>query len=119
MPEETKPETAESEYVEVGGYTRLAEHMSRQPQLAILRRFGALANATLLYYQAEITELEHYLKFVQDEDSQSDDERLQQYSRSWIRLSQSAERNEVGSLERQQYEAIMKLRKLMAQYRIS
>ncbi|KAI1123865.1 hypothetical protein F5Y10DRAFT_280637 [Nemania abortiva] len=116
MDQEINLDTAVPEFVEIGGYTRLAEHMSRQPQLAILRRFGTLANATLLYYQAEITELEHYLGFVQDQDSQSDDEKRQQYSRSWIRLSQSAECSEADSPERQQYELIMKLRKLMAQY---
>ncbi|KAJ8131903.1 hypothetical protein O1611_g1717 [Lasiodiplodia mahajangana] len=116
MDQEIEPETTESEFVELGGYTRLAEHMGRQPQLAILRRFGTLANATLLYYQAEITELEHYLEFVQDQDNLSDDENRRLHSRSWIRLCQSAACNEVGSPERRQYEAIMKLRKLMGQY---
>ncbi|KAI0110868.1 hypothetical protein GGR51DRAFT_557869 [Nemania sp. FL0031] len=116
MDEESKLETTVSNSEGYGGYIRLAEHMDQHPQLTILRRFGTLANATLLYYQAEITELEKYLEFIQKQDGQSDDENRRLYSRSWLKLSEAAECSEVDSPERRQYESIMKLRKLMAQY---
>lgn len=63
MPPEN-PTTIDGQYVEYGGYVRLAEHMGRHPQLAILRRFGTLANETLLYYQAGISEIEEHLKWL-------------------------------------------------------
>ncbi|KAI0527818.1 hypothetical protein F5B22DRAFT_5248 [Xylaria bambusicola] len=115
MVQETTPATIDLDRVEKGGYTRLAEYMGQQPQLAIFRRFGTLANANLLYLQAEIVELENHLKLVQDEDSQTNDDARQKYFQSWNRLSYSA-CLKPGSPEREQYELIMKLRELMAQY---
>ncbi|KAI1123539.1 hypothetical protein F5Y10DRAFT_270028 [Nemania abortiva] len=109
------PTTPEYGFVEEGGYVRLAEHMGHYPQLAILRRFGTLANETLLYYQAEITQLEHRIKFVQDQDNQSDDENQRLYARSWISISESS-LEDPECPKRKQYELIMKLRKLMAEY---
>ncbi|KAI0117712.1 hypothetical protein GGR51DRAFT_545696 [Nemania sp. FL0031] len=114
MPQES-PATEECEFVKEGGYVRLAEHMSRYPQLAILRRFGALANETLLYYQAEIAQLEARIRFIQEQDNRSDDENRRLYGRSWILLSESS-LGEPGCPQREQYELIMKLRKLMAEY---
>ncbi|KAI0184977.1 hypothetical protein EV127DRAFT_515707 [Xylaria flabelliformis] len=115
MVQETAPVMIDLDLVEAGGYTRLAEYMGQQPQLAIFRRFGTLTNANLLYLQAEITDLEHQLKFVQKQDSQSNDDARQEYFRSWYRLSESANLD-AGSPEREQYELVMKLRELMAQY---
>ncbi|TGJ86842.1 hypothetical protein E0Z10_g1880 [Xylaria hypoxylon] len=101
--------------MEGGGYVRLAEHFSRNPQLAILRRFGTLANENLLYYNAELSELEQHLKCVQGQDSQSDDQSRKQYALSWTSLSRSSlERPDCP--QREQYELIMKLRKLMSEY---
>ena len=118
MVKEPTPATIDLDFVEAGGYTRLAEYMGRQPQLAIFRRFGTLTNANLLYLQAEIAELENQLTFVQDEDRQSDDDARQKYFRSWHQLSNSA-RLDPGRPERKQYELIKRLRELMAEYRMS
>ncbi|KAI1197743.1 hypothetical protein F5X97DRAFT_333812 [Nemania serpens] len=102
-------------FAEAGGYTRLAEFMGQQPQLAIFRRFAALTNANLLYLQAEITQLEDRLDVVQTQDSQSSDDARQKYLRSWNQLSMSAG-FDAGSPEREQYELIMRLRELIVQY---
>ncbi|KAI0206579.1 hypothetical protein F4808DRAFT_454500 [Astrocystis sublimbata] len=115
MPEAANPVPKDPGFAEAGGYTRLAEYMGQHSQLAIFRRFGTLTNASLLYLQAEITELEHELKYVQAQDCQSDDDVRKEYERSWYRLSRSASLEE-GSEEREQYELIMKLRELIAQY---
>ncbi|KAJ2997271.1 hypothetical protein NUW58_g701 [Xylaria curta] len=109
------PETVDLDSVEAGGYTRLAEYMGQQPQLAIFRRFGALASLNILYLQAQMAELEHHLQFVQKQDSQSNDDGRRAYSRSWYQLCESA-RLEQGTPGREQYELIMKLRELMPQY---
>lgn len=115
MVQETTSGTIGLDFVEAGGYDRLAEYMGQYPQHAIFRRFSTLANANLLYLQAELTELEHQLKFVQKEDSQSSDNGRQDYFRSWYRLSESASLD-AGSPEREQYEVVMKLRQVMPQY---
>ncbi len=118
MAQEPTPVPIDLDSLEVGGYSRLAEYMGQQPQLSIFRRFGTLTNANLLYLQAELTDLERQLEFVQKQDNQSNDDARRRYFRSWYQLSESAGLD-VGSPEREQYELIMKLRKLMDQYRTS
>ncbi|KAJ8131005.1 hypothetical protein O1611_g2619 [Lasiodiplodia mahajangana] len=115
MVQNTSSTTVDLDSLEAGGYTRLAEYMGQQPQLAIFRRFGTLANANLLYLQAEITDLENQLEFTQEQDNQANDDARQKYFQSWYQLSDSASL-EAGSPEREQYELIMKLRDLMARY---
>lgn len=100
---------------ERGGYARLSEHMGRHPELAILRRYSTLANATLLFYHAEIAELEERLRKVQERDKNSDDEVCRQNDRAWKTLEGSATLDDPP--QREQYELIMKLRKLMGKYR--
>ncbi|KAF2973226.1 hypothetical protein GQX73_g343 [Xylaria multiplex] len=87
----------------------------RNPQLAILRRFAALANQNLLYYNAELSELEAHLKVTQKQDNESGDESRKHYARNWIPLSESSY-EELDCPRREQYDMIMKLRKLMAEY---
>ncbi|KAI0097208.1 hypothetical protein GGR51DRAFT_566754 [Nemania sp. FL0031] len=101
--------------LEAGGYTRLAEFMGQEPQLAIYRRFSTLANENLLYLQAELTELGHQLESVQKKDSQSNDDARQKYYQCWTLLSDSAS-FDTGSPERKQYDLIMKLRALISDY---
>ncbi|KAI1111978.1 hypothetical protein F5Y14DRAFT_453427 [Nemania sp. NC0429] len=115
MAQEAAPVSIDLNCLEAGGYTRLAEYMGQQPQLAIFRRFSALTNVNLLYLQAEIAQLEHQLELVQIEDNKSEDNARQTYFRSWNQLSMSAHLD-AGSPEREQYELIMKLRELMGQY---
>ncbi|KAI3320413.1 hypothetical protein HD806DRAFT_506288 [Xylariaceae sp. AK1471] len=103
-------------FLEAGGYARLAEHMGRHPELAIYRRYGALANETLLFYHAEIAELEQRLRKVRERDRNSDDKACQLHDRAWSLLSGSAELGGPGSPQREQYDLIMKLRKLMGKY---
>ncbi|KAJ8121593.1 hypothetical protein ONZ43_g1993 [Nemania bipapillata] len=114
MPQD-RPATTQCDIVGEGGYARLSEHMGQHPQLAIFRRFGKLANQNLLYYQAEITELEHHIQFIQEQDNKSDDKNRNQYAMSWVALAESSD-EEPGCPGRQQYELVMKLRKIMAEY---
>jgi hypothetical protein len=104
-------------FLEAGGYARLAEHMGRHPELAIYRRYGTLANQTLLFYHAEIAELEQRLQELQERDRNSGDKVCQLYDRAWSLLSSSAKLGNPGSPQREQYDLVMKLRKLMGKYR--
>jgi hypothetical protein len=50
------------------GYVRIAQLMSRHPELAIFRAFDSLNMQNLLYQQAEITWLEQELKSLIEND---------------------------------------------------
>ena len=43
------------------GYAKLASFMASDSEFAIFRRFGALNAQNLLYYQAELMDLETHL----------------------------------------------------------
>ncbi|OTA55074.1 hypothetical protein K449DRAFT_337981 [Hypoxylon sp. EC38] len=101
---------------ESGGYERLARHMGQHPEQGIFRRFGALAHQTLLYYQAEIARIEVRLQIVQEQDRKSDNEHRKMYDQAWIALSESAESGISSGSDREQYDLIMKLRKLINEY---
>jgi len=51
------------------GYPKLAEHFGEHPDFASFRRFGALNSRNLLYYQAELLELEEELEGVERRDN--------------------------------------------------
>jgi len=97
------------------GYQNLAEMMSLHPELCIVRRFGCLFTETILYYQAEITVLEARLREVQVQDKVSVDVNRQRYGLSWVSLSLSSSAEE-GSPEREHFDIIMRLRKIMPEY---
>ncbi|KAI1640571.1 hypothetical protein F4809DRAFT_637379 [Biscogniauxia mediterranea] len=109
-------ELTTTRFPEPGGYDRLAQYMGRHPQLGIFRRFGALAYETLLYYQAEISDIEHRLRLLQAENRSSDDENRREYMMSWDKLSESAESDDSDNPGREQFDLIMKLRHLMGKY---
>jgi hypothetical protein len=46
-------------------YPQLAKHMSDHPDSAVFRRYGALNFRNLLYYQAELDQLEEKLEEVE------------------------------------------------------
>lgn len=71
------------------GYAKLASLMGAHPEVAILRRFGALNTQNLLYLQAELVALENDLRQFSHEDSTSQDPNRELYSRDWYSLSMS------------------------------
>ena len=97
------------------GYQNLAEMMSLHPELCIVRRFGCLFTEMILYYQAEITVLEARLREVRAQDKVSVDVNRQRYGLSWVSLSLSSSAEE-GSPEREHFDIIMRLRKIMPEY---
>ncbi|KAI1079385.1 hypothetical protein F5B20DRAFT_571101 [Whalleya microplaca] len=116
MSQEEQSNAIELSFPEPGGYKRLAEHISRHPELSIYQRYDTLANENLLFYQAELAQVESSLRYVQERDRKSGDESCKQYAVSWYRLSQSANLEDPNCIEGEQYQLIMKLRELMAGY---
>ena len=100
---------------ERGGYEKLANWMSIHPELAVFRRFGPLFTESILFLQAEITELEQELHRVRAQDKESGHLDRQLQGMSWGSLA-STHSAEPGSPERKQYEIVMTLRELLPQY---
>ena len=98
------------------GYANLASLMGSHPEVAIVRRFGALNAQNLLYLQAELVALEDDLRAIAAEDSASDDRNRANYSRDWYTLSMS--RNGTASDENagKQWQIILRLREKLKEY---
>ncbi len=98
------------------GYAKLAALMGAHPEVAILRRFGALNAQNLLYLQAELTLLESDLRHFSAEDSTSHDPDRNLYSRDWYVLSRSndgANRDESAGT---QWRIMLKIRDKLKEY---
>lgn len=99
------------------GHQRLADFMAEHPANAVFRRFGSLNALNLLYYQAELTELEIDLCKVAKIDRESTDRHRQLYFRSYLLLSQGkTDSNDTASESMAQWKLILKLRSVMKEY---
>lgn len=99
----------------VPGYPRLAGQMGRLPQLGVFRRFGALNMRSLLYYQAELAQIEQDLIQTELEDARNTQDLQGDYCGNWADLSGSTtDHNQEFSGE--QWELVLKMRKLLKEY---
>lgn len=94
------------------GYPKLAEHFGNNPDFASVRRFGALSARNLLYYQAELLELEKELEDIEERDNTNSlYDVTKDRAASWIWLGGK------GNLaNREQYDLVLRLRVLLQQY---
>lgn len=69
------------------GYSKLAVLMSRNNEVAILRRFGELNFKNLLYLQAELVELEEQLQRLAVSDYASSEGSRKYHNKHWGLLS--------------------------------
>lgn len=99
--------------MESKGYTKLASLMGAYPEVAILRRFGALNAQNLLYLQAELTSLELKLKRCVKADAESGHQDRRIYDRDWQTLSESIESLENNS---DQWSTVLQIRKTLKEY---
>ncbi|OIW23860.1 hypothetical protein CONLIGDRAFT_718817 [Coniochaeta ligniaria NRRL 30616] len=115
---EPEPEPIEMQTQGLGhGYDRLAEWMSLHPELAIFRRFGSRFTELILYYQAEITQLEHRLQELRAGDKRSADVDRQLQGLAWTKLARSRTSSTGQEApEHEQYRIAMRLREIMPQY---
>lgn len=93
------------------GYPKLAARTEVQPELAIYRRFGALNAQNLLYYQAELVDLEEKVRLQQEEDAKSPKGSKPLYARTWFRLVDSATDGDTKQLD-----LVLKLREILKEY---
>lgn len=101
---------------EIGGYERLAGYMGIHPELGIFRRFSTLGFENLLYFQAELAQLEVSLRTIQEQDRKSGDEQRRRHGRAWSELSRPADSETQDNIGKEQYNLIMRLRAVMGQY---
>jgi hypothetical protein len=95
----------------VSGYPSLGFEMGRNPETAILRRFGALNVQNTLYLQAEIMSLEKQLREKEEEDARSTNPKKSKYARDWFWLNRS-----VDDDDDEQWQLVLSLRQKLTEY---
>ncbi len=98
------------------GYAKLASLMGAHPEVAILRRFGALNAQNLLYLQAELVALEKDLRKYSCEDSASNDLNRKFYSRDWYSLSISKDDTNNNESMGKQWRCVLMIRDKLKEY---
>jgi hypothetical protein len=93
------------------GYSKLALLQGTYPQLGIYRRFATLNARNLLYYQAELVDLEERLDKQTIEDINATEEKRKHHSRDWYSLSKTAD-----GVPTPQWEIMLKIREKLLQY---
>ena len=93
------------------GYPKLAAKIEILPEAAIYRRFGALNAQNLLYYQAELTDLEQKLQEQQKLDSNDQKGHGQSYALNWVWLKHSKTDGDGCQLD-----LVLQIRELLAKY---
>jgi hypothetical protein len=96
----------------VEGYPRLSEEMGLLPQLAIFRRFGALAARNLLYMQAELSMLEEKLCKIEKDDRESVEGKKSSYRHDWDYLSYLD-----SAVASEQWQLVLRIRSILKEYR--
>lgn len=92
------------------GYAKLASLMGAYPEVAILRRFGALNIQNLLYLQAELVHLENELRESSRANQQSGDVHRVTMSKDWFTLAHYHEGNE------RQWAVALRIREKLKEY---
>ena len=93
------------------GYPKLAAKIEIQPESAMYRRFGALNAQNLLYFQAELTDLEEKLRDQQLLDHNQAKGSKSLYARNWFRLQDS----EIDG-DTEQLDLVLKIREVLKDY---
>lgn len=96
----------------IAGYPKLAAHMGDHPYMAIFRRFRTMDAKILLYYQAELTQLERELEECEIRDANDPSGNKKRYANDWrICLDDSD-----GSCDYEQLHTVNKIKKKLREY---
>lgn len=95
----------------VTGYPKLAAKMQVQPEIAIFRRFGALNAQNLLYFQAQLVDLEGQLREQQTHDHTIGQGQKHLYASTWFRLADSEVDGDTDQLD-----LVVKIRDVLRDY---
>ena len=108
----------------MGTYSALSRLMSDHPEALVIRSFSELQIKSLLYYQAELAELEAELEEIEREDFTSSDAARKNFSSHWksltatgsssLTLSDKAASQDLGS--RQQWRLVLRIRDALKDY---
>lgn len=98
------------------GYAKIASIMGSHPEVAVLRRFGALNAQNLLYLQAELVALEQDLRAISAQDSTSREQHRASYSRDWYSLSRSQNHTTGGEDAGKQWKTVLLIREKLKEY---
>lgn len=102
------------------GYGRIAEMLAIHPTNAVFRQFGSLNALNLLYYQAELTQLEVDLCEAARLDRDDTDRCRQLYFRShWLLSHGSIHDGEPTAESMVQWKLVLKMRRVMKEYSMS
>jgi len=110
----------------MSSYSSLATLMGRYPDVLILRKYAELNAKNLLYYQAELANLEQELHEIEEEDRSSGTDPRQKFDKRWSSLAgDPASNNPLPSqsfsqqpLTRDtlQWYVFLRLRRVLAEY---
>jgi hypothetical protein len=109
-----------------GTYPDLARFMALYPEVMILRKFSYLNAKNLLYYEAELANLEHRLKAIEREDRQCERSPRQEYATSWKKMAASeghrknfettSREDSVSPRNRLQWQTFLEVRETLCKY---
>jgi hypothetical protein len=94
------------------GYAQIAERMATLPSLAIFRSFQRLRAQDLLYWQAELTELETKMAEEAAKTCRSNDDSEKLYSRDWRTLSMPTGNGDLAA----QWKIALEIREKLGRY---
>lgn len=99
------------------GHEKLAEMMNRLPTCAVFRTFGTLSAINILYYQAELCQLEHKLRAAAEQDRTDPDSIKQQYFKCFDHLSEGKiEQGNLAPCDNVQWQTILRIRQVLKEY---
>lgn len=102
------------------GYGRIAEMLAIHPTNAVFRQFGALNALNLLYYQAELSQLEVDLCEAAKVDRDDTDPCRQLYFRShWLLSHGSTHDGQPTADSTAQWDLVLKMRCVVREYSMS
>lgn len=103
--------------MDVEGYDRLAKFMGDEAAFAIFRRHAVLSAQNLLYYQAELQDLEEKLEKYRKEDRESGHSDRTQYAYDWDTLRASTSPAADEGNDSRQWKTWLEIRKKLKEYR--
>jgi hypothetical protein len=94
------------------GYAETGSFMHQNSETAIFCHFGRLSVQNLLYFQAELVELERDLGHLVDKDKRYGHPNCQYYTRDWCFLSHSKRDGDAA-----QWDKVLEIRTKLKEYR--
>lgn len=99
------------------GHYKLAEMMNQLPACAIFRTFGTSNALNILYYQAELCQLENRLVAAAERDRSDSDSFKQDYFKCFDYLQEGkTENGNMDITQNEQWQTVLRIRALLKEY---